>query len=498
MACVLGMMFLGCDGKSPAADGGGDSGIALSASDLAPGEFLTIRHGSLVAGSLVEVTFKGPGSYAVTVKTSLTGNGAARIPVPPFVDTTATTALGAFTAGNVKVSVTGIASEKPLRIKAVPALAPAVPGETLRTVIRVSLQSLEAAKQKIATAAAETGRSPQPLTSRIDEQISDLAAMDAELATGRLTVVRTGGPYVLQGRELELAESLIAASVFGAAAAVDAGTLRAAADGPISIEEPLLAIRNQGLPGAQAFGSYLSVIAGVAGVIIGGVPGAFVGGVAAIAITAVTSVATAGVAFVTELLLDAARGNDPSFYRAAERAEEIFVAGFRSTALTLLGIAEWPFSWMGWTSIANDLRDMMNSLRDLQCHAYDNQLVPASAVAPLATPEEFCDETRGPGCTSAFRCRDGSTICADRVCNRHADCADGSDESPRTDCSGGASCCIATQGCPAETATSCAQTCCCCPYGQVCDQGSWSHGCVGTAQAPLILKAAASKAFTPP
>lgn len=39
-------------------------------------------------------------------------------------------------------------------------------------------------------------------------------------------------------------------------------------------------------------------------------------------------------------------------------------------------------------------------------------------------------------------------------------------------------CCIATNGCPGETATTCAESCCCCPYGEMCDQSNPANGCV--------------------
>lgn len=495
-AGMLGALVLGCGGTSRGGSGGGsDPGITLSAAALAPGDLLTIRHGSLVAGSIVEVTFKGAGAYALTAQTALTQDGAATIPVPPYLDTetAATTAVAVFTTGTVEVSVAGIASHRPLRIQAVPALAPAVPGETLRTVVRLSVQSLTAAKADVAAAAADTGRDPQALTARLDAQIAALKGMDAELATGQLTLTTPAGPYVLRGQELALAESLVAAAVRGVAGHLAVqGAARATAGAPFSIEEPLLAIRNRGIPGAQALGSFLSVVAGAGGMLSApwtGPMGPFIGGVAGIAITALSSAGTAGAAYVTEWLLDAARGDSFDEYRAAQRAEAIFYAGFRSTAIALLGIAEWPVSWIGWASVANDLRDMLEALRDVQCQAYDVRALRVGACfAAAATREAFCAGTRGSACTSAFRCHDGVVVCADRVCNGRPDCPDASDESPLTDCGGDASCCIATQGCPLETATTCAQTCCCCPYGQTCSPLAWSTGCVGTRAGPLSLK----------
>lgn len=90
------------------------------------------------------------------------------------------------------------------------------------------------------------------------------------------------------------------------------------------------------------------------------------------------------------------------------------------------------------------------------------------------TTEDDQDQCPGVG---TFACGDGDIICADIVCNGRDDCADGSDEDAAT-CGDETSCCVATQGCPAETGSSCAETCCCCPYGQVCDRTDFSRGCV--------------------
>ena len=80
-----------------------------------------------------------------------------------------------------------------------------------------------------------------------------------------------------------------------------------------------------------------------------------------------------------------------------------------------------------------------------------------------------CDET------GIRVCANGKKICANKACNGRDDCGDGSDEQG---CGNQDSCCVQTRGCPGETATSCAETCCCCPYGQVCDPVNWWNGCI--------------------
>lgn len=83
-----------------------------------------------------------------------------------------------------------------------------------------------------------------------------------------------------------------------------------------------------------------------------------------------------------------------------------------------------------------------------------------------------------PGCTSGkFTCANGKVICADKACNSSDDCGDSSDEAAAL-CSTPRSCCQVTNGCPGETGTSCASSCCCCPLNQVCDRTNPARGCV--------------------
>ena len=78
--------------------------------------------------------------------------------------------------------------------------------------------------------------------------------------------------------------------------------------------------------------------------------------------------------------------------------------------------------------------------------------------------------------TCEFQCGDGSCVAASVVCNGVSDCPGGEDENPAT-CFDQHNCCVATRGCPGETGSSCASTCCCCPYQEACCP-DWS-GCCG-------------------
>ena len=106
--------------------------------------------------------------------------------------------------------------------------------------------------------------------------------------------------------------------------------------------------------------------------------------------------------------------------------------------------------------------------------------VTGTYVDQASNPRRPASDKPLPRCMSGtFTCANGTIICANEVCNAHDDCGDNSDE--RNDmCNTESSCCLSTNGCPGETATSCAETCCCCPYGMICDRQNPANGCVAS------------------
>lgn len=97
----------------------------------------------------------------------------------------------------------------------------------------------------------------------------------------------------------------------------------------------------------------------------------------------------------------------------------------------------------------------------------------SDCTCPGAGTTSTTTTTLPPGCE--FACGDGNCIAAATVCNGTPDCPSGIDEDPAT-CGDAQNCCVATQGCPSETGTSCALTCCCCPLFQACCP-DWTQGC---------------------
>ena len=119
-----------------------------------------------------------------------------------------------------------------------------------------------------------------------------------------------------------------------------------------------------------------------------------------------------------------------------------------------------PFNPASVTAAAQQVSEMTN-----------NGANPPGAPNPDPTPGGSLNCQ-----TSETTCADGFPVCAELFCNGSVDCADGSDEDPNT-CGEASSCCIATNGCPNETSTSCASECCCCGLGETCNQGDFAAGC---------------------
>lgn len=95
-------------------------------------------------------------------------------------------------------------------------------------------------------------------------------------------------------------------------------------------------------------------------------------------------------------------------------------------------------------------------------------------LGDVEVPDSACDDPQGGGggagggmpC-AGFTCPSGDCVDPSKVCNQAFDCPGGEDEDPNI-CGNQDSCCVATAGCPGETGSDCADSCCCCPGGQAC------------------------------
>lgn len=156
------------------------------------------------------------------------------------------------------------------------------------------------------------------------------------------------------------------------------------------------------------------------------------------------------------------------------------ISGDNGVSITVSGFGDNPtidFTIENSTRASADGLTIFNAAAHV-CTFISNLFAGTIQVSCTNDSGGSCSQTNRLQCASGTTsCGDGTIICAEQVCNTVRDCEDGSDEAPDV-CGDASSCCQATSGCPGETGSSCTDSCCCCPLGSVCDQGSFASGCV--------------------
>ncbi len=380
------------------------SGLSLSAPALAPGEMLTIFHPSITAGRAVTVTFRGPDQYVLTASTDLTENGAARIAVPPFIDTTSFR----FTSGEVAVSIGGVDAEQSLVIGELPQVQ-AVPGELTVALLDFGIDSLAEALDNLDVLAAQTGVDQSQFAATLEDRIDVMADMADEIDNfGRLTLGTPSGSVVLRAENLALLDRLVAASVVGAVTQAGGAATGAGAAAVCSTlltregwADCLEQLKRVAIPGVQVIGSYISVATGLVALAAIPIPVleplAGAGAAVAVGSTLIVTAGSALVSFFADLSIDAIRQQDPDFYRATLNAADVLISGARSIGLTFAGGLEWAGSKLGTlVGFGNDSRDGINSIRDLSCASSEQQRL----LSARASKQEFCRLTQHGGVPS--------------------------------------------------------------------------------------------------
>lgn len=220
LALVAGAMvwFIGCStavAPGGGGGGGGGDGLKLSSAKLNPGQFLTISHSSIAAGSMVDVQFEGPDGYLVTVEGFETEDGSVTVAVPPFVDP----AEGRFRAEQVMVSIEGVSEQLPLSIGEPLELDGVEPGTILRQVLETAIENYQATSANLVLIEDELNGAvdSSAAAAAIAQEIQALQAMIDELdATGSLVVELEGiGPVTLGSEELASADRVLISMLAG-------------------------------------------------------------------------------------------------------------------------------------------------------------------------------------------------------------------------------------------------------------------------------------------
>ncbi len=375
--------------------------LSLSKSSVSPGEMITLFSKAIIQGGAVQATFRGDNGYEVVVELLDTQDGSARVMVPPYFDP----ATGIFQAGTVSVSISGVVEERSLKIGNLPDTGEIEPGEILRAVLEVAIESYEFNLINIDTIDAELGGAvdPSPATTAINDQIAALQAMLDELdATGQITVdLGDGQTAALGSNELKIADQILLA-FFGQMASKNLldkplVTLRRIDEClKLSSEEQINACIYEVFDGIRRdtgigtkYGSMLMTFGGLAilagGLYFGAAPVAIFG----LFTTVLGGAASFSNAAVNEQNTDAFLNNNGQGFNASQETASQSVRVMSGLASNLPGP---PGAIAGATSVGLAVRDLVDGVVTEKCRTEDG-----SNQRSTGDVAEFCTVVLGGG-----------------------------------------------------------------------------------------------------
>jgi hypothetical protein len=201
-------------GETPVGGGGTISETPLSVSHqkAVPGTFITITDDSISGDADLDVVFESASGFEVVLNSTLTEDGSALIPVPPYVDIE----TGSFEAGDVVVSIAN-GKKADFRIEDLPEISGLSAGYVVETYLSNQIESLEDALVSLDRFETEYDYSTAELRAEIEERIASIEGWLAELsATGTLSVTSAlGGASTLQEADLQIIDRLLYAMLKG-------------------------------------------------------------------------------------------------------------------------------------------------------------------------------------------------------------------------------------------------------------------------------------------
>lgn len=201
---ILGQLTACSGGGSGGGGASSDSKMTASATEMYPGQFLTVSHDDLSAGRTYDVRLFSGDGYDVTVPAPCLLDGELRFQVPPYV------ADHDVVAGTVTVSVSGVTGSVPLAVKDTVAVIYETgdqPGGLLRWWLEEALLTYQAQLDGLGSYASDT----TDLAAQLQKEIDRLQnAIDEFDARGTMTLYyNDGDTYELTQESLILADELL-------------------------------------------------------------------------------------------------------------------------------------------------------------------------------------------------------------------------------------------------------------------------------------------------
>ncbi|MEA3332911.1 MAG: hypothetical protein U9Q58_04880 [Pseudomonadota bacterium] len=189
------------------------SALTMSSSEAVPGSFITIEDDSIKEGEALNVTFADTSGYHVTLKTILTENGSARVPVPPVVDLS----TGEFTSSEVTVTIPSCAQAM-LHILPLPDLPDLNPGDVVKMYLAYTKSNLQTALDHMNQFSLEFDYDTSGLEQQIQNQINTIDASINEIETSAQMSMYSfyDGNIVLDQNDIRIFDQLLFAVLKGA------------------------------------------------------------------------------------------------------------------------------------------------------------------------------------------------------------------------------------------------------------------------------------------
>jgi hypothetical protein len=209
-ALLIIFLFFGCGG------GGGSSSeptLIISSNEAVPGSFITIEDNSIKEGETLNVTFEDTSGYEVTIKTILTEEGFARVPVPPVVNLS----TGDFTSAKTTVSIPS-GGEAPLKILPLPELLGVPAGDIVRMYLVHTKKNFQTALNNLDQFATKFSYDTSKLEQQLKTQITSLDSSIKEIDTSAQMSMYSfyDGEIILDQNDLGKLDQLLFAILKGA------------------------------------------------------------------------------------------------------------------------------------------------------------------------------------------------------------------------------------------------------------------------------------------
>lgn len=205
-------ILVGCGGGGGGSDAPAQNDLNVSQKSATPGTFITIEDSSIKNGSDLNVTFRDPSGFEVTLRSLFVEDGRAKIPVPPYTNKE----TGDFEVGDVTILLEN-GKQAAFQIKVLPDLEGLKAGFVVKAYLGVMLDNFQTHLDGMADFEREYGYDAEEMKAQLQMQIDEINRVLNELDSIELTpnYVVDFGKTTLSENELKKVDQLLYAMLLG-------------------------------------------------------------------------------------------------------------------------------------------------------------------------------------------------------------------------------------------------------------------------------------------